>query len=59
MALYKSNRVELALSADEVFAGIEKGALRPKITTYEFKDVAKAHHDLESRATTGSIVLTL
>ena len=59
MALYKSNRIELNLSANEVFAAITKEILKPQITTYDFKDVAKAHQALESRATTGSIVLTL
>ncbi len=59
MSLYKANRVELTLSADEVFAAVEKGILKPQITTYAFKDFVKAHKDLESRATTGSIVLTL
>jgi NADPH2:quinone reductase len=59
MALYKSNRIELTLSANEVFAVIEKGIIKPQITKYAFQDVAKAHHDLENRTTTGSIVLTL
>jgi NADPH2:quinone reductase len=58
MALYKSNRVELTLSASEVFSAVRKGVLRPQITTYNFKDVAKAHKALESRSTTGSLVLT-
>lgn len=59
LALYKSNRVELALGAAEVFGMIQKGVLKPQITTYAFKDVAKAHQALESRASTGSLVLTL
>jgi len=59
MALYKANRIELALSADEVFSAVAQGIVKPQITTYAFKDFAKAHHDLESRATTGSLVLTL
>ncbi|MBL6665250.1 MAG: quinone oxidoreductase [Rickettsiales bacterium] len=57
MALYKSNRIELNLSASEVFAAITKGILKPKITTYDFTDVAKAHKDLESGETIGSLVL--
>jgi len=57
MALYKANRIELVLSADEVFAAVSKGIVKPKITTYKFADVAKAHRDLESRNTTGSLVL--
>ncbi len=59
MALYKSNQIELKLSAAEVFAATEKGILKPQITTYAFKDVKKAHQDLESRKTTGSIILKL
>lgn len=59
MALYKSNPIELSLSADEVFGALTKGVIKPKITTYAFKDVAKAHKDLESRKTMGSLVLTL
>ncbi len=58
MAMYKSERIELALSASEVFAAVEKGVVKPKITTYDFKDIAKAHEDLESRKTMGSLVLT-
>ncbi len=57
LAMYKANRMELVLSADEVFACLLKGIVKPKITTYNFLDVAKAHQDLESRNTTGSLVL--
>lgn len=59
LAMYKSNRVELALGAGELFSLIERGALKPKITEYDFKDVARAHKDLESGKTTGSLVLKL
>ncbi len=59
MALYKANRIELALSASEVFTAIEKGILRPQVKSYAFKDVAQAHQELESRASVGSIVLKL
>jgi NADPH2:quinone reductase len=58
MALYKSNRVELALSANEVFNALERGILKPQITSFNFKDAAQAHQALESRASTGSLVLT-
>ena len=57
MMMYKANRIELVLSANEVFAAIEKGVLRPQIKTYAFKDFAKAHQDLESRNSTGSLIL--
>ena len=59
LALYKANRIELALGAAEVFNLIGKGILKPQITTYSFQDVAKAHAALESRESTGSLVLTL
>jgi NADPH2:quinone reductase len=57
MALYKANRMELILSAGEVFGALEYGAIKPKITEYAFKDVVKAHRDLESRKSTGSLIL--
>ena len=57
MAMYKANRIELVLSADEVFAALTKKIITPKITTYDFKNAAQAHKDLESRNTTGSLVL--
>lgn len=59
LALYKSNRIELTLSANEVFAALTSGVLKPKITTYAFKDFAKAHEDLEKRKSVGSLVLTV
>lgn len=59
LALYKANRIELTLSANEVFAALTRGILKPKITTYALKDVAKAHSDLEGRKTMGSLVLTV
>ncbi len=59
LALYKANRIELVLAANEVFAALTKGVLKPKITTYPFSDFAKAHNDLESRKTMGSLVLTV
>ena len=59
LALYKAHRAELVLAASEVFGGITQGVLQPQITTYPFKDAALAHQALESRASTGSLVLTL
>ncbi len=59
LALYKAHRIELVLAAGEVFAAIEKGIVVPKIKTYAFNDVAKAHKEIESRANVGSLVLTL
>ena len=59
LSLYKANRAELTLAAAEVFAAIEKGILKPQVKTYPFKDAQKAHKDLESRQSVGSLVLTL
>lgn len=59
LALYKSNQIELSLSAAEVFAAIEKGIIKPKITTFDFQDVSKAHKTLESGNTMGSLVLKI
>lgn len=59
LALYKSNRIELTLAANEVFSALTKGILKTQVTTYAFKDVVKAHKDLESRKTMGSLVLTV
>ncbi len=56
--LYKSNRMELLLSAAEVYATMKKGIIKPTIgQTYALEDVAKAHADLQSRKTQGSSVL--
>jgi NADPH2:quinone reductase len=59
MALYKSNRIELTLSAAEVFAAMEKGIIKPQVRTFAFKDVAKAHELLESGNSVGSVVLAV
>ena len=57
LALYKANRIELALSAAEVFAKIRKGVINPKIITHNFDDLPKIHEKMERRATVGSQVL--
>jgi len=59
MPYYKSNRPELVLTANEIFSSIKKKIIRPQIKTYNFSDFARAHQALESRASIGSIVLTL
>lgn len=59
LALYKSNRIELALGAAELFNLLGKGILKPQVTTFPFQEIAKAHQSLESRESTGSLVLTL
>lgn len=54
LALYKSARLELVLTAREVFKQISAGVLRVNIgRTYNLADAAQAHMDLESRMTRG------
>lgn len=58
LAHYTANHAELQAAADDLFAVLESGAVKvapPK--TYPLADAAKAHADLESRATMGSLVL--
>ncbi len=59
LALYKAKRIELILSANEVLKSVESGILKPSITTYQFNQIPQAHLDLESRRTTGSLVIKL
>ena len=55
---YTATRDELLEAAQEVFANIESGTLRVRVNhTYPLFEAARAHADLESRKTTGSIVL--
>lgn len=57
---YTATRADLLANANELFEMIASGAIRPNISrTYPLRDVAEAHRDLESRSTTGSIVLTV
>jgi NADPH:quinone reductase len=55
---YAAKRTDLLAMATELFAVVDSGAVKIPINqTYPLKDAAKAHRDLESRATTGSIIL--
>lgn len=57
---YTATRADLLANANELFGMIASGAIKPNISrTYPLRDVAAAHRDLESRSTTGSIVLTV
>ena len=56
---YKYNRPEFVLTAKETFAAIRKKIIRPQIKAYDFKDVARAHQALESKASIGSVILKL
>ncbi|KAF8740631.1 hypothetical protein HU200_013792 [Digitaria exilis] len=55
---YTAIRDELLESAGEVFANVANGVLRVRVNhTYPLSEAARAHADLESRKTSGSIVL--
>lgn len=55
---YTANHDDLAANARDVFAMLETGAVMAVTNhTYRLSEAATAHHDLESRKTTGSLVL--
>lgn len=55
---YVEKREDLLNSARELFKVVKKGVVKISINqTYQLKDAAKAHQDLENRKTTGSTVL--
>src|SRR5690606_37951263 len=55
---YVSTREELIEAADTLFSAVLSGKLKVPIHhAYALKDAAKAHTDLESRATTGASIL--
>ncbi|OYD70031.1 quinone oxidoreductase family protein [Rhodococcus sp. OK302] len=58
LAHYIRTREEMLWRAGEVFDAIAAGTLNIRVgAEYRLADAAQAHRDLESRATTGSIVL--
>jgi NADPH:quinone reductase len=55
---YTATREDLVLSAGRLFAVLETGAVQVRIgQNYPLRDAARAHRDLEARATTGSTLL--
>ncbi len=55
---YIAKRRDLLEAADTMFAAVISGSLQVQIHhAYALKDAAKAHRDLESRATTGASIL--
>jgi NADPH:quinone reductase len=55
---YGAKREDLLALADETFAVVASGKVKIPINqTYPLKDAAKAHRELESRATTGASIL--
>ncbi len=58
LAHYVITREELDLRAGAVFNMIREGRLKLRVAhTYPLKDAAQAHRDLESRKTTGKLLL--
>jgi NADPH2:quinone reductase len=57
---YTATRAQLLETANDLFAMVESRKIRIDITrTYALEDAPRAHADLESRTTTGSIVLVV
>lgn len=55
---YTATRDELLEAAGEVFANVASGILRVRVNhKYPLSQAAQAHADLESRKTSGSVVL--
>ncbi|KAL0317670.1 UNVERIFIED_CONTAM: Quinone oxidoreductase 1 [Sesamum angustifolium] len=58
MIYYTITRDELLQTASEVFINVAAGVLRVRVNhTYPLSQAAQAHTDLESRKTSGSVVL--
>jgi NADPH:quinone reductase len=58
LVTYTAKREDLLANANELFDVVSKGIVKINVNhTYPLKDAAQAHKDLESRKTTGSIVL--
>src|ERR1700694_1935823 len=55
---YAAKREDLLKTANDLFDVVASGAVKiPVNQKYPLKDAPKAHHDLESRGTTGSTIL--
>ena len=58
LGTYIAKRADLLANAGELMDLVSKGVVKINVNhTYELKDAAQAHRDLEGRKTTGSIVL--
>lgn len=58
MMHYNQTRDELLGAAGELFSALASGVLRVRVNhTYPLSQAAQAHADIESRKTTGSVVL--
>jgi NADPH:quinone reductase len=60
LAAYAATPHELQWRSGDLFRWIEEGSLKLRVEhTYKLADAAQAHRDLESRKTTGKLVLEL
>lgn len=58
MVTYQAKRADLVKGAKELFEVVQSGAVKIEINqTYQLREAAQAHRDLEGRRTTGSTVL--
>jgi NADPH2:quinone reductase len=57
---YVARRADLEIRAGDVFRWIADGSLKLRIEhSYPLTEAAQAHRDLESRKTTGKVLLTI
>jgi len=57
---YTATRAELLAAAHDLFAMVASGRIKIAISrTYPLREAPRAHTDIESRKTTGSIVLVV
>ena len=55
---YTATRAELTEAANDLFAAVSSGAVKIDVNhAYPLREAAQAHRDVESRKTTGSVVL--
>lgn len=55
---YKNNRIELEVSANEVFQMLINNVISDNINQiYKFEDIVKAHHAIETRRTIGTSII--
>jgi len=58
MAEHPASREDLVTSATSLFAAVRSGQVKIEVSrTYPLADAQQAHRDLESRKTTGSLLL--
>jgi NADPH2:quinone reductase len=58
LATYIASRADLVKRSGDLFNAVKSGKVKIETTkTYKLADAAQAHRDLESRQTTGSVIL--